>query len=312
MKRYALIILVLVILVVNSLMQQAAYANPLTNPDLWELRFALPAGVAAAGLLVAAAGLGAQVWGMALPLCGAGWAPSGFWQRLAHCGLWCGWLPMLCAQTYTAGANMLPLGAPSHRLLGGFVVLVLCRMLGSVPLCRRWGVRLISALVAAAAAVLCGVEFCPAAPLCPLVVGLALAPALRLLTAGRPQAPQLVWTLVAALAFCAYTAAFGHLLSWYAPGAESGATPWGGWMGGVFLVIALATAGVRPLRHARVALRVLSAVSLLSCVVWLWLLMAPAQRVLPAQQPASVGFYAASLVLLAIPALLMLVRRNNE
>lgn len=314
MKRYALMILVLALLLMNSLLKQAAEANPLTDTGLWELRFALPAGVVAAALCFVVLGLGAQFWRGLLPLCGGeAWTPGAFWTRLTMCGLWCGWLPLLCAQTYTAGDTMLALGAPSRWMLGAFIVLLLCRMADGLLRWRWWG--LVSALVAAAAALLCGQEFLPTVPLLPLVLGLMAAPALRVLS-GKENAHQLVWLLMACFSFCSYVAAFGYLLSWYPPTALPVGTTWGLWMGGVFLAGALALLLLEPLRRSAPGPRVLALLGLLAGAAWLWPELAPAQRVLPAQQAAGIGTYVAALVILGIPAALLMLegwrRRNNQ
>lgn len=312
MRRYALIFLIFALLIINSIMQQAASATPLTNISLWEQRFALPAGVAAAALYLVLLGLGAQFWRALLPLCGVEWAPARFWDRLSTCGLWCGWLPLLCAQTYTAGESMLPMGAPSRWLIGAFFALILCRML-AIATKHPWGLRLLVALVSAAAALLCGLELCPAIPLCPFVLGLMLAPALWL-TIARNTPPQLVWLLIAALGFCTYVAAFGHLLVWYTPTPNEVISPWGLWLGGLFLACILLLILLRTLRHASLGRRALSLLLLIFGAAWLWLSFAPAQRVLPAQQAASLGAYAAALVILGIPATLLMLdgRRRKD
>ena len=310
MKRYALMILVISLLLINSLLRNAAEANPLTNPQLWELRFALPAGVVAAASCFAVMGLGAQFWRGLLPLCGgAAWAPGGYWARLSTCGLWCGWLPLLCAQTYTAGETQLALGAPSHWLLGTFIALLLCRMADTVLRWRWWG--LCSALVAAAAALLYGQELCPTVPLCPLVLGLMAAVALRVLTA-RENALPLVWLLVASFTFCAYVAAFGYLLAWYAPTALPGGSTWGLWMGGVFLAGGLALVLLEPLRRRAPGPRLLALAGLLAGAAWLWPELAAAQRVLPAQQASGIGAYAAALVIFSLSAALLMLDRRQE
>lgn len=311
MRRYALMILVIALLLINTLLKNAAESNPLTDPQLWELRFALPGGVVAAASLFVALGLGAQFWRGLLPLCGgAEWTPRAFWTRLMAVGLWCGWLPLLCAQTYTAGETQLALGAPSHWLLGAFAALLICRAADGLLHWRWWG--LFSALVAAAAAVLCGQELFPIVPLCPLVLGLMAAVALRVLT-GRTSAPQLVWLLVACFTFCAYVSAFGYLLAWYVPSpALPGTTTWGLWMGGVFLVGGLALIMLEPLRSSAAGPRLIALAGLLAGAAWVWPELAPAQRVLPAQQAVGIGTYAAALVILSLPAaLLMLDRRRG-
>lgn len=311
MRRYALIILVLTILILNSIMQHAAQATPLQDTSLWELRFALPAGVAAAALCIALAGLGAQFWRNVLPLCGAKWAPMSYWNRLATSGLWCGWLPLLCAQTYTEGDTLLPLGAPSHWLVGAFFALVLCRMLGN--LAAKWqGAHLLHALVAAAAAVLLGHELCRAVPLCPLVLGLAAAPALRLITTRQLPPPQMLWLLVAGFTFCAYVAAFGYLLAWYAPTEARLDTPWGLWLGGGFLAMALLLIALAPLRRSMLGGRIIAFLGLVIGAVWLWLEFDPAQKVLPAQQPAGIATYVVALVLFSIPTALLIAEKTRS
>lgn len=310
MKRYALIILVLTVLLINSLMKQAAEANPLTDIDLWELRFALPAGVSTAALCLVCAGVGAMFWRGALPLCGAEWAPEAYLKRLTTAALWCGWLPLLCARTYTAGATQLALGAPSRLLLGAFVGIILCRMLSD--LAPKWrAANALNTAAAVAAALICGHEFCPAVPLCPLVIGLAAAPALRLLTA-RETPPQMVWLLVAALAFCAYTAAFGHLLSWYTPGETEGATPRGMWIGCAYLALTLLMVALPALRRCVTARRVAALAAVALCIVWAALQSAPMQGILPAQQAASVGICAAALALLGIPAAMLTYKKHSQ
>lgn len=306
MRRYALILLVLILLLLNSLMQHAAEATPFTHPDLWELRFALPAGVVGAALFLVSLGLGAMFWRGALSVSGGrGWAPRAFWQRLSAAGLWCGWLPLLCAQTYTISSSQLPMGAPSPWLVGAFVALIICRMAEGLVGQKWWGMGFISALVAAAAAILCGQELCPAVPLCPLVLGLAAAPALRLLT-EKLHMLQLVWVQMASFTFCAYVAAFGYLLLWYTPSESQNAASWGLWLGGIFLVLALGLVMLEPLRRSSFGPRAFAAAGLVAGVVWLWLELAPAQGVLPAQQLASMGIYAGTLVLLAIPTALLM------
>ena len=305
MRRYALMILVIALLLINALLRNAAEANPLRDMSLWELRFALPAGVVAAGLCFVALGLGAQFWRGLLPLCGGGeWAPRAFWARLAAVGLWCGWLPLLCAQTYTAGETQLALGAPSHWLLGSFVALLVCRVAESVLRWRWWGI--ISALVAAAVAVVCGQELFPTVPLCPLTLGLMAAVALHVLT-GRAGVLQQVWLLVACFAFCAYVAAFGYLRAWYAPAEQAGGAVWGLWMGGIFLCCGLALIMLEPLRRSAMGPRLLALAGLLAGAAWVWPELAPAQMTLPAQQAEGITAFAATLIIFSLPATLLMM-----
>ena len=310
MRRYALMILVIALLLANAALKNAAEANPLTNLPLWELRFALPAGVVAAALCFVALGLGAQFWRGLLPLCGGGaWAPQGLWARVAAAGLWCGWLPLLCAQTYTAGETQLALGAPSHWLLGAFGALLACRVADVLLHRWRWW-GLISALVAAGAAVLCGQELFPALPLCPLVLGLMAAVALHVLI-GSGGALQPVWLLVACFTFCAYVAAFGYLLAWYVPTELPSGATWGLWMGGVFLAGGLALLMLEPLRRSALGPRLIALIGLLAGAAWVWPELAAAQRILPAQQAAGIATFAAALLILTLPATLMMAKKDH-
>lgn len=297
MKRYSLLILVLTILIINTLLQRVAWADPLTQPGAWALRFSLPAGVTAAALSLAVLGMGALIWRGILPLCSTAWSPQRAWSYMGVGGLWCGWIPLLCALAYypTAGAG------PSYWLIGGFIALIACRMLSL--LCHHRLVGLLCGLVTAAVAVLCGQELWPATPLDALVMGLAAAAALELLRERTP-ARQLVWLVSAALFFCAYTSAFGYMLAFYPPGEVAPASLWGMWVALAFAAVGLAFVIFALLRRTLWGRRVVSLLGLVAVAAWLWLHFAA--TLAPADQWPALGFYALALALFALPAGMLL------
>lgn len=297
MRRYSLLLLVLIILILNTVMQQFAYANPLVHPDMWALRHALPAGVAAAALCLAALGMGAQVWRGILPLCSTDWSPRRAWSYMSVLGMWCGWIPLLCALAYYPEAG----SGPSRWLIGCFVALIAASMLNT--LYRQKLVGLLCGLITAAAAIICGQMLWVDTPLDVLVVGLAAAPALELLRERTP-ARQLVWLMSAALFFCAYTAAFGYMTAFFPPGEVAPVSPWSMWMAVVFALVGLAFVIFAMLRRTLWGRRVVSLLGLLALAVWLWLHFAAALA--PGEQWAALGFYVSALALLALPAGLLL------
>lgn len=297
MRRYPLLFLILIILIGNTLMQQVGYADPLTQADKWELRHALPAGVAAAALCLAALGMGAQIWRGILPLCSTDWSPQRSWSYMTVIGLWCGWMPLLCALAYYPEAG----AGPSRWLIGGFAVLIACRMLSILS--RNRLVGLLYGLITAAAAVLCGQILWKDTPLDVMVMGMTAAPALELLRERTP-ASQLVWLTSAALFFCAYTAAFGYMTAFYPPGEAAAVSPWGMWMAAVFAAVGLAFVILGVLRRTLWGRRVVSLLGLLALAVWLWLHFSATLE--PGEQWTAAGFYILALALLALPAGLLL------
>ena len=300
MRRYSLVILVFILLIVNTSMQRFATANPLTQPELWGLRHSLPAGVAGAALLLATLGMGAQVWRGLLPLSGGGeWSPQRSWSYMCVCGLWCGWIPLLCALAFYPEAG----SGPSYWLIGGFVALVACRMLSLF--CRQAIVGLFTGLMAAAVAVLCGQMLWPATPLDVLVMGLSCSTALYIL--ADDEAPrQMLWLMTTALIFCAYAAAFGYMLAFYPPAGASGATPWSMWVAGSYTALAALLIIFARLRTSLWGRRIVALLALLSSAGWLWLHIAAALA--PEEQLPALGFYALALALFGLPAGMMLYR----
>lgn len=293
MKRYSLLILVFILLIVNTSMQRFAMANPLSHAKLWELRHALPAGVVGAALLLAALGMGAQMWRSFLPLSGAAeWNPRRTWSYLTMGGLWCGWIPLLCALAFYP-----ELGAgPSYWLIGGFVALVACRMLSLAS--QHPIIGFITGLTTAAVALLCGHELWPATPLDVLVMGLSCSTALHLLL-SKDTPRQMLWLTTSALIFCAYAAAFGYMLAFYPPDQASGATPWDMWMAGSYTLLAAVFIIFARVRSSLWGRRMVGILALLLAVVWLWLHMAATLE--PQEQWYALGFYAAALALLSLP-----------
>lgn len=302
MRRYSLVILVFFLLILNTLMQRAAGANPLTHPNLWELRHALPAGVAGAALLLVVMGMGAQTWQGILPAGGARWSPQRSWSYIATCGLWFGWIPLLCALTLFPH----PTEEPPPLLFYAFVILILCRLINRLS--SHVLARLFSGALTAAIAVLCGQVLWPSTPLDVLVMGLAAAAALHLLS-DREPAPPFMWLMAAALIFCAYAAAFGYMLSFYAPTAATAATPWGMWMACGYIALGLAIIIFAPLRRTTWGRRSVAALSLLATAVWLWLHFTP--QLAEQEQLPAVGLYALAIVLFGIPSA-MLLRSSAE
>lgn len=293
MRRYSLIILVFIILILNTSMQRIASANPITHPELWGLRHALPAGVVGAALFTAALGMGAQMWRGILPLSGATeWSPRRTWSYMTVCGLWCGWIPLLCALAFYPETG----GGPSYWLIGAFVALVICRMLSLLNQAPMVG--LLCGLVPAAAAVLCGQELWPATPLDVLVMGLSCSVALYMLFAPEP-ARQMVWLMASCFLFCAYAAAFGYMLAFYPPGAAMSTLPCGMWVAVVYTVLALAFIIFARLRRSLWGRRAMALLALLVTLIWLWLHIAA--TLAPEEQLPAAGFYALALVLFALP-----------
>lgn len=296
MKRYALIILVLIIILVNTLMHRAAWASPLDDAELWKLRHVLPAGVVGAALCLALIGMGAQIWRGILPLCGAEWSPQRAWSYMTVCGLWSGWIPLLCALTfYPLSAGMEAAGEPSRLLIGCFIALICCRLLSLA--CRLPIVGLLTALVTAAVALLCGHELCPQAPLFVLVAGLCCAPALHMLT-EKEIAPPFVWLTVAALFFCAYASAFGSLLAFYPP-AEASSLPCGSQVAVAYALLGLALICTPALRRRQWGRQLAAMLILLLTAVWVYLHLSTALQLTTA------AIYAGALILFCIPATLM-------
>lgn len=293
MRRYSLVLLVLFLLIINTLMQQATEANPLTHPGMWALRHSLPAGVAGAALFIAALGMGAQLWRGILPLCSKGWSNQRAWSYMTVCGLWCGWIPLLCALAFYPEGS----AGPSHWLIGGFIVLVVCRMLNLV--CHYTLVGLLTGLLTAAVAVLCGQMLWPTTPLDILVMGLSSSTALLLLVEKEP-ARQQVWLMSAALIFCAYTAAFGYMLAFYPPGEVAPASPWGMAMALVFALAGLAFVVFAMLRRSPWGRRAVALVGLLAVATWNWLHFAT--TLTPEEQWPALGFYVLGLLLFGVPA----------
>lgn len=299
MRRYAIVILVFFLLIINTLMQRANGANPLLEPHLWALRLALPGGIAAAALCIAALGMGAQMWRGILPASGAEeWSPRPAWSYMCVCGLWCGWIPLLCALAFY------PLQGDHSMLwlIGSFITLVLCRMLSLVS--RHPLIGLFAGLLTAAIAVLCGQILWPATPLDLLVISLSTAPAFYLLWEKQP-ARQLLWLTVAALIFCAYAAAFGYMLAFYAPAAgDAVASPWGMWVAGGYIALALALIVFPGLRHSLWGRRAVALLALLGTAAWLWLHFSTA--LMPQEELPALGFYALGLVLFGVPMSMIL------
>lgn len=305
MRRFSLILLVLFVLVFNTLMQKSAEAHPLMNPTLWDLRHALPCGISGVALCLAALGMGAQFWRGILPACGAEWAPLRSWSRMAAVGLWCGWIPLLCAIPFFPWAEEPTLGAPSTWFVGCFFALILSRML--MLLCKHEFVGFLAGLFTTAVALVCGQFLWPSMPFGVLVIGLSAALALHLLiTHDTP--PPLMWLLVFSLALCAYVAAFGHLLAFYPPGRPAAESPWNMWMAGAYTLLALALAVLPPLRHAAWGQRLAALLCLLIGTVWLWLHLNA--TLTPAEQLPALGIFAAALALLATPFGMMIAARR--
>lgn len=294
MKRYSLIILVLIVLILNTLMRQAAEANPLMDPTLWDLRGALPTGIAAAALCIATLGIGAQFWRSILPICGAAaWSPLRSWSSLSMSSGWCGWIPLLCAVPFLPGSS----GAPSPWLIGCFFTFIGCRMLSII--CRHE----VMGLLTIAIAIICEHEFWPTTPLDILALGLISSIALQVLF-SRESAKQLIWLMIAACGICAYTAAFGYTLAFYPPSIEPTAAPWGMWPALAYTLIALACIALPALRSKRWGYRSAAACLLLLSAAWLWLHFAA--ELTPQEQLPALGCYIGALLLFALPTAMML------
>ena len=299
MRRLSLFFLVFILLMFNVLMgQMETFA--LHRPELYACYLHLPAALGAAGLGIAALGMGAQFWLCTLPLCGAEWFPKPGWERLSAAGLWCGWLPMLCAAPYYSGSDCCVFSQP---LFIGFVGILLSRLVHSFK--KHWFANIFGAIFAGAAALLCGMQLWPSAPLSTLVLGLMCAPALHLLVAHSVPRP-LVWLYIASLLFCAYSAAFGHLLAFYPPCAGGDASPWGMVAACLFVLCAMLLIIATPLRRSLVGCRGVAALGLLLGVAWLALHLLGH---LP-PQASVVGMllsFFLSLAALSLPLVLMLL-----
>lgn len=298
MRRYSIIILVFFLLIINTIMNRAAEASPLVNEQLWQHRHDIAAGVLGAALCIAIPGIGAQVWRGILPACGAEWSPQRIWSTVSVCGLWCGWLPLLCAAAfYPLGAAEEATRTPSPWLIGAFVALVLCRMLSLASRQRIVGIA--TALVSAAAAVLCGQILWPALPLDILTAGLLSAPALYMLYMRDPERPM-VWVFVAACFFCAYAAAFGYLLAVYPPSGSTPPLPFGMGAALLYTIVGLSLIALPKLRHSLWARRTIALLALLLTAGWIYL------HLRTAGHGATLGVFVGALVAFGLPMQMML------
>lgn len=245
-----------------------------------DMVFALPAAIFAAGTIVAAMGIGAELWRSLLPICGAAWVPTHRFSRLADAGLWCGWIlagTCFAAQNYifpwlAANAPNALYTAENYRiwLLIGFGTMLAARLFNTY-LPRQKG--LLPTLMCAAVALICGqcwwnglpIDFVTAALLLPLGVILCSHSAQQ----GEADAP-FIWLCIAALAFCLYATGFSQLIINYptGPTALSPHTLYLKFAANTLWVAALVTLLIPPMRSNTIALRIVGGISLAAVIIY--------------------------------------------
>lgn len=296
MRRYSLLLIVLIIIVCNGLMHRAAEASPLLDYNLWQIRHSLPTGLATAALFLAAIGMGAQFWQGALPIFGVQHSPTSAWVRMSASGLWCGWIPLLCATPFLPSMP----GTPSLWLIGCFFALIMCRMLSIIV--QRRAIGIITGALSLAAAVICSEILWPQAVLPLFLLGLVCS--LALLLSARHEPP--VWAALlmsGALILCALDSAMEQFTLPATEAGSSQANLPAQCVGYMMAIPALLMMTIRRLRHTLWGRRGMSIASLLLSVIWLWLHMsAPLSR---GDMLSCAGFAALGLIFFGLPAGMM-------
>lgn len=231
---------------------------------------ALPDGLFAAAALVTLYGLGSQFWLHVLPLSGKT-PPPAFLARAADAGLWCGWLTM--------GLCLVPLGfLPSSAatatppylhpafpctILGGAAAQLLCRTCHATG--KRW-LRLPAALLCAATALLCGLQWWQGYAASFLATAAALPLSLFLFLPRTTPLPPYIRLYFTAAALTLYTLYFHSLIRRYPPlpqeSVAEGLLPAALPMAGSLLLLLL-PAG----RQSRLGLRLTGGLGALSCLL---------------------------------------------
>lgn len=286
MKRLFLILLVFFNLIVATTVQHTINA-PIITPDkvlgsihVHELVFALPSAIYAAGLLIAACGIGAEFWRAVLPLCGAGWIPQEHLRRIANAGLWCGWLTLGCcamALNYIF-PQLFPNPAASYSttdytlmLAGGFIAMLAAKLLNTyIP---KQG-ALIAALLCAAVALMIGQFWWNGLPIDFMAMAILLPTALLLCTPDKklPLEAPICRLHITALALALYATAFSQLIISYPTAPVEYST---GWLSVKFctntlLVIALIAMFTPKLCSFYITRAITGALSFLAVIIYSW------------------------------------------
>ena len=239
-----------------------------------DMAFALPAAIFAGGVLIAAMGIGAELWRSLLPLCGADWVPAERFSRLADAGLWCGWILLgtcFAAQNYifpwlsNQGADSL-YTAEHYRLwlLIGFGTMLTAGLFNTY-LHRRRG--MLTTLMSAAVGLACGQLWWNGLPIDFVTIALLL-PLGVILCCHRHQQPEtdapFIWLCVAALAFCLYSTGFSQLIINYPTGPTdlSQDTLYLKLTANTLLLAALAALLIPPLRRNAMAIKIIGGMSI--------------------------------------------------
>lgn len=324
MKRAFLIILVLFVLLAATTIQHTINTPPF-GPEkilgivpVYEMIFALPAAIFAAGVMGVMLGLGAELWRALLPICGADWVPTRRLTALADAGLWCGWATV--ATCYTALPYIFPwigVGSTAPLCTIGNYRLLLCIGLGTMItarlfnhfLPRRQG--LWATLLCAAVGLGAGqfwwnglpVDFLALALLLPICV-ILVAPCK---SEGRDT--PFIWLGVFAFAAAIYATGFSQLIVSYPTGPVE-MSP--GWLTLKFIanslaVVALVILLIRPLRRIQYMQQCVGALGIASVLLYNWhAIMAPldGSLIIPLPLNAAATTYAISL--LCVSALIIM------
>ena len=317
MKRLFLILLVFFNLIVATTVQHTINAPIVSNDKmlgithLHDIVFALPAAIFAAGLLIAACGIGAEFWRAVLPLCGAGWVPQEHLRRIGNASLWCGWLTLGCcsmALNYIF-PQLIPNPAASYSttdytlmLAGGFIAMLAAKLLNTyLP---KQG-ALIAALLCAAVALMIGQFWWNGLPIDFMAMAILLPTALLLCTPDKklPLEAPICRLHITALALALYATAFSQLITSYPTGPVEYSP---GWLSVKFcantlLVIALIAMFTPVLRNHYLTRAIAGALSLLAVIVYSWgALCGPLDAALYGQLPLTpaVCIYLTALICL--------------
>lgn len=326
MKRAFLVLLVLFALLAATSIQHTLGTPPTDTGKMlglvpvYDMVFALPTAIFAAGLAVVALGLGAEFWRAILPLCGADWVPTRRLNLLADAGLWCGWVTL--GTCYAALPCIFPwLGMPSPNssslysaenyrllLLIGLGTMIAVRLFNTYLPYRKGTLAM---LMSAAVGLMAGqfwwnglpIDFVALALLLPLGV-ILLLPA-----GGQTSNTPFVWLTITALALSLYATGFSQLIISYPTGPTLFSE---GWMelklwANSLLLLPLIALLIPALRQKHAVQRTVGAMSILSVLLYNWgALAAPVDSTLQGNLPLLPAATTYAITLLCLCGLLIL------
>ena len=333
MKRTFLILLVLFILLAATTIQHTLNTSPvgpekmLGTVPLYDMIFALPAGIFAAGVLGIMLGLGAELWRALLPICGAGWVPTRRLTALADAGLWCGWATV--AACYTALPYIFPwlgIGGTDTLCTVENYRLFLCLGLGTMItarlfnhfLPRRQG--LWATLLCAAVGLGAGQFWWNGLPIDFLTLALLLPVCVILVTPCKQEGGDtpFVWLGVFAFAAALYATGFSQLIISYPTGPVEMSPGWLTlkFIANSLLVAALVILLVRPLRRCQYMQQCVGVFGMASILLYNWYaIAAPLDGSLIIPLPLAPAITTYGISLLCVSALItirLLCHRYTE